>query len=353
MNHKPTRMWPGALLSLLLLPFNLSAEPAVAHQGQLRWQLEELLESGVYPFAIGHRGYGENDGTDPTRPIENTRESVARAYSEGAQAVEVDVVLTADNQVVALHDDYLDDLSCVNQLSFDELRLRQPSVSKLRWILNLARHHSKKRHSERPSGLLIVEIKTPSPLCDAEDSEQIPLADAVVNAVRHSRMSGQVLIESFSPEILDRVALTAPELPRMLTVSAYQLLTPEQITAYTGLSVNLLDKPSAYGLQWVEAGEFFRAPLYASAGDYLFTLAASGSRAASIDKTVVELLESQAPGSTALLIAQLHQIGQRVTVYTVNDQSEWMLLAALGVDGIYTDDLPMGLALEGIGSVTP
>ena len=200
---------------------------------------------------------------------------------------------------------------------------------------------------------MIVEIKTPSPLCDAEDSEQIPLADAVVNAVRHSRMSGQVLIESFSPEILDRVALTAPELPRMLTVSAYQLLTPEQITAYTGLSVTLLDKPSAYGLQWVEAGEFFRAPLHASAGDYLFTLAASGSRAAAIDKTVVELLESQAPGSTALLIAQLHQIGQRVTVYTVNDQSEWMLLAALGVDGIYTDDLPMGLALEGIGSVTP
>ena len=353
MNHKPTRTWLAALLFLFLLPLNLPAEQSADSQAQHRWQMEELLESGNYPFAIAHRGYGENDGSDPDRPLENTLEAVEQAFEEGAQVVEVDVVLTADNRVVALHDDFLDDLACVNQLSYEELREQLPSATKLRKILRKARHFSKKRHSVRPSGLVVIEIKTPSPLCDADDSTQLPLADAVVSMVQLTRMSRQVLIESFSPEILDRVALTAPDLPRMLAISAYQLLTPEQIEAYTGLPVSLLDKPSPYGLQWVEAGTLFRTPLYGSAGDYLFTLAASGSRAAAIDKAVVQLLESQAPGSSALLFEQLHQIAQRVTIYTVNNEAEWLLLASLGADGIFTDDLPMGLALEGIGSAAP
>ncbi|MEJ2453371.1 MAG: glycerophosphodiester phosphodiesterase [Candidatus Thiodiazotropha sp.] len=346
-------MWRVALLTLLLLPLVLPAEPHHGEAGHSRWQMEELLESGRYPFAIGHRGYGENDGSDPERPLENSLEAVTRAFEKGSQAVEVDVVLTADGQVVALHDDYLEDLTCLNQLSFDELRARVPSATKLRQILNRARRYTRQSHSERPSGLVMVEIKPPAPLCDADDNDQIPLADTVVSVIRHSQMSRQVLIESFSPEILGRVAETAPELPRMLAISAYQLLTPAEIEAYTGMTVNLLDKPSAYGLQWVEVGGLFRAPLYGSAGDYLFTLAASESRAASIDKLVVQLLEAQAPGMSALLFTQLHQIGQRVLVYTVNDEAEWMLLASLGVDGIFTDDIPMGLSLEGIGSAAP
>ena len=353
MNHKPTRMWPFALLFLIFLPLNLPAEESADSRAEHRWQMEELLESGSYPFAIGHRGYGENNGSDPDRPLENTLEAVERAFEEGAQVVEVDVVMTADNRLVALHNDFLDDLTCVNQLSYRQLREQLPSASKLRKILRKARHFSKKRRSERPSGLLIIEIKTPSPLCDADDSTQLTLADAVASMVQLTRMSRQVLIESFSPEILDRVALTAPDLPRMLAISAFQLLTPEQIEALTGLPVSLLDKPSPYGLQWVEAGALFRTPLYGSAGDYLFTLAASGTRAAAIDKAVVQLLESQAPGSAALLFDQLHQIAQRVTVYTVNDEAEWLLLATLGADGIFTDDIPMGLSLEGIGSAAP
>ena len=315
--------------------------------------MADLFESDTRPFAIGHRGYGENDGSDPERPIENTLDAVLRAYREGIQVVEVDVVLTSDNQVVALHDDYLDDLTCVNRLTFDELRLRQPSATKLRLILHKARRLTRKRPSERPSGLVIVEIKTPSPLCDANDTGQLPLADAVVTEVRRSHMSGQVLIESFSPEILDRVRATAPELPRMLTISAYQLLSPEAIEAYTGMTVTRLDKPSPYGLQWIEAGALFRAPLYGSAGDYLFTLATGGARAAGVDKAVVQFLETQAPGTAALLVFQLHQIGLGVTVYTVNGEDEWMALNSLGVDGIYTDDIPMGVALEGLHSAMP
>jgi len=47
------------------------------------------------------------------------------------------------------------------------------------------------------------------------------------------------------------------------------------------------------------------------------------------------------------LVAQLHNIGIDSIVYTVNAQQEWQFLTALGVDGIYTDNIPMGLLLEG------
>ncbi|MCU7844037.1 MAG: glycerophosphodiester phosphodiesterase [Candidatus Thiodiazotropha sp. (ex Monitilora ramsayi)] len=352
MNTQPTGMWTAALLCLSLLSFNLNADPS-EHHGHLQWTMEDLLESQSYPFAIGHRGYGANDGSDTSRPIENSIDAVRRAFLEGIQVVEVDVVQTLDGKAVALHDDYLDDFTCVNQLTFDELKTRLPSVAKLKQILHAARRFSRKRHSERPSGLVIVEIKTPSPLCDPDDSSQLSLTEAVVSDITKSRMTEQVLIESFSPEILGLVAERAPQLPRTLAISAFQLLTPEMIEAYTGLPVTLMEKSSPFGLQWVEAGTLFRAPLYGSANDYLFTLSASLSRAASIDKAVIQLLESQAPGTSSLLIAQLHQIGQRAMVYTVNDEAEWLLLATLGVDGIYTDDVPMGLALEGIGSTAP
>jgi glycerophosphoryl diester phosphodiesterase len=56
----------------------------------------------------GHRGSGCTDharfaGRDPRLPAENSLESVARAFAEGADFVEIDAAVSADGQVFVLH----------------------------------------------------------------------------------------------------------------------------------------------------------------------------------------------------------------------------------------------------------
>ncbi len=99
----------------LLVNINVSALDS--HQSnRWRWTIEDIFNPEETPFAIGHRGYGENLGEIENQLIENTARAVRRAYRKGIKIVEVDVVLTRDNRVVALHDDYLDDFTCVNIL---------------------------------------------------------------------------------------------------------------------------------------------------------------------------------------------------------------------------------------------
>ena len=74
---------------------------------QKRWTVDDLLAYKPRPFVIGHRRYGENLGENLEIPIENTVASVRRAFKEGVSSVEVDVVMTADQIGVALHDDFL------------------------------------------------------------------------------------------------------------------------------------------------------------------------------------------------------------------------------------------------------
>lgn len=137
--------------------------------------------------AIAHRGYGDNLGEDPTRPLENTVPAVRRAFREGAVVVEVDVVLTADGAVVALHDDFLADFTCVNTLTLDELLARLPFVTGLPAILNQARLDNR-AHPDRVTGLVIVEMKPASPLCDPADVADARIASAIVSVIRRMGM---------------------------------------------------------------------------------------------------------------------------------------------------------------------
>ncbi|MFJ3905901.1 glycerophosphodiester phosphodiesterase [Streptomyces sp. NPDC090025] len=71
------------------------------------------------PLAVGHRG-------DPYRVRENTVPSIVSAFERGADAVEVDVRLTADGVPVLLHDDTLKRLWGLDRplsgLGLDEIR---------------------------------------------------------------------------------------------------------------------------------------------------------------------------------------------------------------------------------------
>ena len=335
------------LKNVLILVLVLLLSPSVYAQSNTKeklWTINDLLNEQPRPFAIGHRGYGVNLGENEDQPIENTLAAVERAFEEGISIVEVDVVITADGKAVVMHDDYLSDYSCVNQYSYDELKARVQYVPKLSQILLKARKYARK--SDHISGLVIIEVKSPAPMCDPADTSEEALVLSVIKAVQQSGMEEQVIVESFSPAINGLFAAYVPSLPRNLTLDALQLLTADQIEAITGLSVTLIDKQAGFGLQWAEIGPLYRLPGYTSLEQYISVAFASMAKFLTIDIRVIAQMEMAQPGSAAMLMAYLHDMGFVVTVYTASSELEWMFLSQQGIDGIFVDDIPMGVQMQ-------
>lgn len=108
---------------------------------------------------IGHRG-------DPYRKVENTLESIYSAWAGGADAVEVDVQLTSDNQIILFHDTQpgFDGLSAGFLISANPDETR--SISDYSWDeLNRAIFQKEKHESQltRHAGMPInLDLKTPA-----------------------------------------------------------------------------------------------------------------------------------------------------------------------------------------------
>jgi glycerophosphoryl diester phosphodiesterase len=126
-----------AAILLTSLVIGIPAEAARHHGGAT---VEDLLALDAEPFVIGHRGFGENLGEDASRPIENTVKAVRRGFKAGVSVVEVDVQLTKDHEVVAYHDDFLSDFTCLNTLTRAELHHRLPFIC-CDDLLDVARSH--------------------------------------------------------------------------------------------------------------------------------------------------------------------------------------------------------------------
>src|SRR5438552_8669005 len=165
-----------AALALSLCGGIAAAGPNNDHQTTTA---EDFLRVPVKPVAIGHHGVGPNLGGDPTIPIENTVDSVRKAYTLGARVVEVDVQLTQDGRLAVIHDDFLSDFTCVHSLTLDQLQARLPFVPELRQVINVAREFNN-RAGDELGGILIVELKAFSPHCDPADEFEQPLVTAVV-----------------------------------------------------------------------------------------------------------------------------------------------------------------------------
>jgi glycerophosphoryl diester phosphodiesterase len=298
--------------------------------------IEMLLDLQVRPFAIAHHGFGDNNGEDPTRPIENTVPAVREGYLAGASVVEVDVQLTRDGEVAVYHDDFLADLTCLNALTMVQLQARVPYIPSLEAILNQAR---KFNSTEPLSGLLLVELKPLSPLCDPNDTQERAIVSAVVGAVRRMGMTSQVMFTSFSPALILLASEEAPEIARDLSVSGLQFLTAEEVEAALDLPVTPINKKLSVGLQWAEIGHVFRLPHYDSVNQLLATAATTRVRVVEGD-----LLMWQLAG--APLANAAHAFGLKVLGFTATKPAEWFFLQSLGLDGIYADDVPFGVAHE-------
>jgi glycerophosphoryl diester phosphodiesterase len=140
------------------------------------------------PLVLGHRG-----SRATTR--ENTIASFRLARSEGADGLELDVRHTADEVVVVHHDAETKDGISIPEVKFAELRAEDPEIPTLWETL------------EATTDLLVnVEIK------NDEDSYSLILADNTVAVLGRHR--SRVLVSSFDPATVDRVAQIDPDLPR-------------------------------------------------------------------------------------------------------------------------------------------
>lgn len=323
------------VLVMLVLGLGLSGPLATeAHRPHHRGTIEELLELETRPFAIAHRGFGENLGADRSRPIENTVAAVRRGFGAGASIVEVDVQLTRDGRVVAYHDDFLDDSTCLNTLLFHELQERLPFVPSLEAVLDEARTFNER--SDSLSGLVIVELKAAAPLCDPDDTQDHAIVRAVSRVIRHARMTHQAMFASFSPALLFLASEHAPEIARDLSIGGLQFLAAPELEKLFGYPLTLITKRLDLGLQWAEIGPIIRLPGYRSIDEVIST--ALLVRAQVVEADLLFLHWAGAP-----FVDGVHAFGLKALGFTATDPIEWFFLESLGLDGIYTDDVAFGV----------
>jgi glycerophosphoryl diester phosphodiesterase len=239
--------------------------------------LPEAFRPTGRPAVVAHRGASD------VAP-ENTLAAFDAAWRAGADAIELDVQLTADGVPVVIHDETLDRTTngsgAVGLLTFEALRqldagswfspefAGQP-VPTLGEVLTLV--------ATRPGLGLLLEYK------GAWAPADVALTTAAVDA---TGVSGRVVVQSFWPATIAAVHDVAPHLPRGLLVSD--------------------ERPEAAAL----AGEL---------------------DVVTVNPSTVSVRAD--PG----IVDRLHADGFSVMAWTENDPDGWLALGEAGVDAVITD----------------
>lgn len=247
------------------------------------------------PLVIAHRGAS-------LAAPENTLPAFERAIVAGAEMIETDARLTADGQVILIHDNDLGRVTGstgrVDAMSAAEVRAldagyvfrsrrqngdlwrneaaRIPLLDELLDLLDAHRHRC-----------LNLELKS-----DGDDRRTCDLASAAIAVLRRRRMLRRTLISSFDPAALRAARAVAPQ----VATAALPVAGED--------AVALLDRAAS-------ARHAAIHPNDALLGD--------GGRATDI-------------------VADAHRRGLRVHVWTVDDEQRMRTLLVAGIDGIITND---------------
>ncbi len=239
------------------------------------------------PTVFAHRGAS-------AYAPENTLAAFQLAVEHGADAIEFDVKLTADGQVVAHHDPTLqrttDGQGKVGDYSLAELKKLDAGS----WFGEQFRNEripTLAEIFETVGGKLFMNIELTN---YATPFDQ--LVDKVAELVKRYQMEERILYSSFFPHNLIRAGALTPGLPR-----------------------GQLALPGAAGWWQRRWGNFLSIQ-----AEHPF------------DRDV-----------SAASIQRAHARGRLVYVWTVNQPDEMRRLQTLGVDGIFTDDPKLALSIFG------
>jgi len=244
------------------------------------------------PSVWGHRGTRGHSrdafGVHATKPPENTLAAMKLALSQGADGIELDVRLCKSGEVVVLHDPDLTRMAGV------ALRAQDATLAELQ-ARDLGRGA---RVPTLEDAMTLVLDGRPEPRLNIEIKADVPDEAALVHAVvrcvqaRSEAQRARVLIASFSASIC---AAARAQLPQVAVAFLYE-----------------------------QARDAAERP--------------QGVRVVHPHHVLLD----------AAMIAALHAQGLQVNTWTVNDPARAVALAAAGVDGIITDDVPAILsALKG------
>jgi glycerophosphoryl diester phosphodiesterase len=258
------------------------SEPAGPANETVRARLELLA-----PANLGHRGTG------PTRPLgrfpENSLPAFRAAIRDGADGVELDVVLTADRKLLVMHDDTLDRTTscrgCANSFTLAEAQscfLRDGTGN----VTDERPPSLAEAYAALPRQALVnIELKVFGDPCTDPRTGPVTLARTAVAQVQELRAAPRTIFSSFNDVAVAAVKEADPALYAALLSGAPQA---GLIGRVTGLGLDAVH-PSFSGV----SGEF---------------------------------------------VAAAHAAGLQVNVYTVNGRRFLMDALNLGVDAIITDE---------------
>ncbi|WP_165354310.1 glycerophosphodiester phosphodiesterase family protein [Nocardioides glacieisoli] len=234
---------------------------------------------------------------------ENTLEAFGRSLALGVSTLELDVHLTAEDDVVVAHDAALADARLIRRLTRPDL---PPTMPLLRQVAALLR--------ERGADPVRINLEIKY---DALDAAQLTTREAfvakVVEALDIDGMVGRTSIQCFDWGVLTRVADAEPALERNLLVSPKYLKgTPSPW--FDGLAVDTHFVRTAAAEGFTAISPIHGSPFAAGVED-----------------------PSYKPFATAALVDEAHGVGLRVIPYVVDDEPTMRHLVRLGVDGLITN----------------
>lgn len=241
------------------------------------------------PTLFAHRGAA-------TELPENTLESMALALEVGADALEMDVHLTADGHIVVSHDPTGERMAGVARW------IRESTLAAVKtWDVGVGHRpedgpgaHAGKGY-RLPTLDEVLERFPTTPLNIDIKQWQPPMVAQVLAAIERNRASERVILASFR----------------------WRTLLAVRRAGYRGTTA--LSQPEVGVLLALPSMVFRRLPAVGQA-------------------VQIPVKAGPVPLATRRLIDKCHDLGMRVDFWTINDPGQAETLLGLGADGIMTDD---------------
>lgn len=250
------------------------------------------LLSRKRPLVIGHRGTA---GTVP----ENTLESFKQAVLDGADMLECDVRLSADNEVIIIHDQTLDRTTngsgLVASMTLSQIKKLDAGY---RFTTDGGKTFPFRGKGIRVSTLAELLRELPAvPLNLELKVESVVLVGRCVDLLRtYGRLKDVTLVFANASTRLARLT---------------RRLAPDAITGHSKREC----------MRFVVLARLRQHRLFKPRGPYLHV---------PVRRRRINVL-------TAKLVAAAHKLGMEVHAWTVNDEPEMRRCLALGVDALFTD----------------
>ena len=272
--RSPTLAIVGALAAVSVVIAVLAAAPSQVSARDVRG---ELRSPGEAAFVAAHRG-------DRTAAPENTLPAIRAAIDGSFDYVEVDIALTADGHAVLMHDASLDRTTNGSGALANHTLAEVRALDAGSWFDTA---HAGALVPTAEEFLDMLAGSTKKGLVEFKGTWTPEAAVAFADAVRARALDDRIAVASFDARSIALIASAAPTLPR---IAILRTLPDDVVAAARALDVRAVIAPGAAVL---------KAPH---------------------------------------VITELHDVGLRLAVYTLNDDTLWQRAIDLGVDGIITDE---------------